>query len=107
MAKRSQSKDQLSLFDTLEPPPLPPVFIPVIRQRTMTYYEGLIATIARDMETLRMDPVFWSPSREFYEERIVNFREEARRVLQRKERNALDGDNTMQFEKEQNRVRYG
>lgn len=105
MAKKSISRDQFS-FDFGDEPAPPPVLIQVRKERVFTYYEGLVAQIARDMETLKMDPEFWSPNREFYEERIVSFREAAKEYLVRRERDALDGDDSMAFFKDQNEVRY-
>lgn len=46
--------------------------------RRMTDLESYIEQIARDKETLTMDPVFHVPSREFYKERIRMFQEAAR-----------------------------
>lgn len=63
-------RSQLSLFD--EPEPL---------SHELTELEQHVEQIARDMETLRMDPVFWAPSREFYEERIQAHRDACQEIL--------------------------
>jgi hypothetical protein len=65
--------------------------------------------IARDMETLS-DPQYCSDLSpdmiEFYKERIESYRTAAKQVLVKKERDALDGDDTPGFIHDQNEARY-
>jgi hypothetical protein len=57
-------------FDFSEPSEKPPVV-----ERRLSDIDTYVEQIARDTATLKMDETFWAPSREFYEERIVAYRE--------------------------------
>lgn len=69
--KRPPDDVQPSLFEESEAPKVE-VSIDVRNQ--------ILEQIRRDCAVLEEDPMFWVPSREFYEERIAMFREEYRRL---------------------------
>jgi hypothetical protein len=46
----------------------------------MTYREALIEQIVRDKYTLTLEPVFHQPSTEFFQERLVIFIDELKKL---------------------------
>lgn len=48
---------------------------PMLIVSRLSDLDTFVEQIARDVTTLAMDETFWEPSREFYEQRIVAYRE--------------------------------